>query len=458
MFVGREKEINELQKVLTADKKAAVLIYGKRRVGKSYLITEVLKTLSCKKIYYECLDGDYAENLQQFTVRIRREFENPYLSFSSFQDAFDYLSGTGEQTVVVLDEYSYLKGSRENRYVDSVFRSIIDSMGANIRLVLIGSFVSIMQELLERENPLFGRFSLVLHLRAFDYYVSSQFYPQKNVREKIEFYSIFGGNSFVNAMLDPRQDLRTNICEQILNPNSAVRSYLENILLSELSKTGPSHRILTALSNSKKKYSEIAEETGITGAGTLDKQLKNLIQMDVIQRTAPINRRDDRRKIFYEITDNLVRFYYTYVYAGKDTLRMIGEEAFYDLYILPSLDTFISHRFEEIAREYFQRIVKNGKKSGIYDIGTYWYDDPVKHVNGEFDCVLKHKDTYSFYEVKYHRNPLDLNTCREEEKEVRRLAEEFGIEKIGFICSSGFAFSDEKYDLITAEDMYREWI
>ncbi len=455
MFIGREKEMKDLQEVLTADKSTAVLIYGKRRVGKSYLITEVLKKLFCKKIYYECLDGDYAENLQQFTVRIRREFENPYVSFSSFQDAFAYLSGTGEQTVVVLDEYSYLKGSRESRYVDSVFQSIADSMGANVHLVLIGSFVSIMQELLERENPLFGRFSLVIHLKSFDYYVSSQFYPKKTVREKIEFYSIFGGNSFVNAALDPEKDLRANIRDHVLNSNSAVRSYLENILLSELSKTGPSHRILTALSNGRKKYSEIAGETGITGTGTLDKQLKNLIRMDVIQQTSPINRRDDRRKTFYEITDNLVRFYYTYVYAGKDTLRMIGEDAFYDLYILPSLDTFISHRFEEIAREYFQRLVRSGKRKGIYDIGTYWYDDPEKHINGEFDCVLKHKDTYSFYEVKYHRNPLDLNTCREEEQEVRRLAEEFGIEKIGFISSSGFRFHDDRYDLITAEDLYR---
>ena len=454
MFVGREDEIKGIKKVLDFNKKSAMLIYGKRRVGKSCLINHILDDYSCHKIYYECLDTSYEENLLHFEDRIKEEFDNRFVHFASFEDAFEYLKTVRERVVVVLDEYSYLKQSKEKGYVDSVFQSIIDTMGEQIRLVLLGSSASMMQELLEHENPLFGRFDLIVQLKDFDYYTSSEFYPTKNVKEKIELYSVFGGNPFVNDSLDPQLNLRENIINLIVNQNSSVRSYLENVLLKELSKTGPANMILSSLANGKKKYSVISSLTGLNTAGVLDKQLKNLIKMDVISKKSPINRENDRKKVFYEITDNLVRFYYTYVFSKRDVIARIGAEAFYELYIMPSLNTFISYRFEEIARGYFERKVKQGKLKDVYDIGTYWYDDPVNHNNGEFDCVLKHKDAYSFYEVKYHENPLDEKLCAKEESEVKNLTKQMKINKIGFIALSGFDFQSRDYDLIDAEELY----
>ena len=454
MFIGREREIAEIRNKLDSEKKEAVLIYGKRRIGKSYLINEVLSFYSCHSIYYECLNASMEENIRNFEKRVIDEFGNRFVHFETFQDAFDYLKSNGEKVIVVIDEYSYLKRSRENRYVDSVFQNIIDNMGDNIRLVLLGSYVSVMQELLEEDDPLFGRFSLILHIKEFNYYTSSLFYKEKKVREKIGFYSVFGGSPFVNAYIDIEKDLRENITDLLLNPNSAVRSYLENVLLSELSKTGPANMILSSLSNGKKKYSEISEQTGIDTAGALDKQLKNLIRMDIIEKRVPINKPDDRKKVFYEISDNLVRFYYAYIFSQRDIIYRIGEEAFYDLYILPTLNTFISHRFEGIAGEYFQKMVQEKQLKEVYDIGTYWYDDPKNHENGEFDCALRHKDTYSFYEVKYYQDPMRQERCRQEAEEVNRLAGKLKIKEIGFICSAGFSFDSDEYDLITGEQLY----
>ena len=301
---------------------------------------------------------------------------------------------------------------------------------------------------------MFGRFRLIVQLRDFDYYTASQFYPLKETKEKIELYSVFGGCPFVCNALDTNSDLKKNIINLILNQNSSVRSYLENVLLKELSKTGPANMILSCLANGKKKYSEISSKTGLNTAGVLDKQLKNLIKMDIVTRKVPINKIDDRKKVFYEIADNLVRFYYAYVFSSRDTIARIGEEAFYDLYIAPSINTFISYRFAGVAREYFERKVKEGKLKNIYDIGSYWYDDPVNRRNGEFDCVIKHKETYSFYEVKYQSEAVDEHLCLEEEKQVRELADEMDIEKIGFVSLSGFNFASNVYDLIDADELY----
>ena len=456
MFIGRDKEIKQIKQQIENEKPSAILIYGKRRIGKSFLINEILKSYSCHKVYYECLNASFEENLRKFEDRIKSEFNNSFLHFESFQDAFSFLGTTKQKVIVVLDEYSYLKSSREKKYVDSVFQNIIDSLPENVDLVLLGSYVSIMRELLEEDDPLFGRFSLIIHLKGLDYYTSSAFYKGKTVKEKIDFYSVFGSSPFINSFIDSNTDLKSNIIRLILDQNSSVRSYLENILLHELSKTGPSNTILSVLSNGKKRYSQIEAAVNPSSAGALDKQLKNLISMDIIDQKYPINKKNDKKKTFYEISDNLVRFYYTYVFSNRDIIRTIGEESFFDLYINPSLKTFISFRFENIVREYFEKEARLGNLKDVYDIGTYWYDDSINNKNGEFDCVLKHKESYSFYEVKYYDKPLNLENCKEEEREVRRLTPELTINKIGFVSLNGFDFNSNTYDLVPAEDLYED--
>ena len=315
MFIGRNKELNEIIQQLSLNKGSAILIYGKRRIGKSFLINEAIKRLDCKTIYYECINASLNENLLNFEKRIKTVFNNQYLHFSSFQEAFDYLNGLSEKIVVVLDEYSYLKSSSNGKYIDSVFQSIIDSLSDNVSIVLLGSYVGIMRELLAEESPLFGRFSLILHVQEFDYLTASGFYPEMSVKDKISFYSVFGGSPFVNSFINQHDDLKQNVKKLLLNENSAIRTYLENVLLNELSKTGPANLILSAISNGRKKYTEISSMAGINTPGILDKQLKNLISMDVLTRLTPVNKRNDRKKVFYEISDNLVRFYYYYIFS-----------------------------------------------------------------------------------------------------------------------------------------------
>ena len=97
----------------------------------------------------------------------------------------------------------------------------------------------------------------------------------------------------------------------------------------------------------------------------------------------------------------------------KVTHWMTGERktaadmrAFYDEYIEKPIVTFIAHRFEEICRTYFSLKVRSGKMRGVRNIGTYYYDDGVNHTNGEYDVVLKRRDTFDIYEVKYYAEPL----------------------------------------------------
>lgn len=454
MFLGRQKELAQIKSMLNSNRKQALMIYGKRRVGKSTLILEAIKKAKCKVIYYECLYTSLEENLRNIESRIQKAFNNNFLHFKSFSEIFEYFASLKEKIVVVLDEYAFLKDSAPKYYVDSMFQSIIDSMSDNISLVLLGSFVGVMKELLEKENPLFGRFSLVLNLKPFDYYDSSLFYSKLNINDKICFYSVFGGTPFASSFIDSKKSLEKNIIDLIINPNGILGSYVENVLLSELSKVSNANMILSALANGKKRYSDLESFLGIKSNGLLDKQLKTMIEMEIVRKVFPINKRNDKKKTFYEISDNLVRFYYQYIYKNKDVVWRIGEEAFYKSYIEPNLKTFISHRFEEITREYFTRKCRMEPESGILDVGSVWYDIPSEHKNGEFDCVIKYLDSYSVYEVKYYQNPLTAKEAELEYKKILELGRFINIEKVGFLCSSGYEFSDSRFHLISPEELY----
>ena len=162
---------------------------------------------------------------------------------------------------------------------------------------------------------------------------------------------------------------------------------------------------------------------------------------------------DDKKKISYEVRDNLLRFYYAYIYKNKSALQMLGAEAFYEEYIEHSIVTFISHRFEEIARTYFSLCVQKRKMRGISNIGTFYYDNSAARTNGEFDVVLERKDSYDIYEVKYYSWPMRLQEMRKEEEQVRTI-KGLCIGRIGFIATAGYESTPEEFDCINAEALY----
>ena len=122
--------------------------------------------------------------------------------------------------------------------------------------------------------------------------------------------------------------------------------------------------------------------------------------METIQKTDPINRRNDKKKQFYEIVDNLMRFYFTFIFGKAGTIARIGEEQFFNRNIDAVLEQFVSRRLEGIALQYFHRAAMRGLYPDIDDFGSYWYDDPVTKTNGEFDCVIRRGEQYDFYECK----------------------------------------------------------
>ena len=455
MFIGREKELALLKDTLK-EPGTSVMIYGKRKIGKTTLIRYYLKEQPEKFVYYECIKDSLAANLEALTGELLRQGIFPSaMSFPGFPELFIFLNNLPYRLILVIDEYPYLKVANDATMVDSIFQNIIDNRLQNLNLILSGSHVGMMRSLLEEQNSLYGRFQAVIKLLEFNYIQAQEYYPEITAYEKAAFYSVFGGSPYVNEQLNSELSLKENILNTVLNPGSSVSVYAENLLISDYTNRLNAERIFTALKNGKMRYGELEKALKMEKTGNLNRQLKTLTEMDIVVRENPVNRQDDTKKTTYCINDNLLRFYYTYLYRNRGALQMLGPETFYREYISQSLITFISHRFEEISRDYFSIQAKAGRLPGVRNIGGMYYDDPANRKNGEFDVALAYTDHYDVIEVKYLSGQMTAADMKKEADQIYAIPG-ISIGRVGFVSANGFEDTVGFSPCLTAEDLYRK--
>ena len=455
MFLKRDSELKQLKAFIDSSNTTAAMIYGIRQIGKSSLI---LKAIEGKEnvLYFECLDAPVEENLAQLSRKMKSQLGLPSIAADDIIAFFENLKAFGKKLLIVLDEYQFLKRNSAAGNMDSYMQNAIDMLkGSGIKTILCGSYVTDMKELLERDNPLFNRFQLILHLKELDYYDASAFYPNLPSYDKTAFFSVFGGNPNALSLIDSSISLEENIKNLFLRDNAPLRFYIEYILFLELRKVQAANAVMDILRNSRFRFSEIEDRIKGVEEKNLARQLKVLMDIEAVEKVSPINARDDKRKTFYTITNNLVRFYYAYIYSFKDELMLLGPDTFYRMYIAPSISTFISYRAEGIARSYFSRMAKAGLLGDVYDIGTYWYDDKKRKRNREFDCVIKRRNSFDIYEVKYLSSALSEKLMEEEIGKIRAI-DGIRIGRIGFVAFSGFEKEIDGIDEISGEELYRE--
>lgn len=451
MFVGREEELALLQHEHIGK---AVMVYGKKRVGKTTLILKALEQCPYQTVYFECLKGTIQDNIAGFVQELVRIKVLPVpLAFSSLQDVFAYLNTLPQKMVVVVDEYTHLYAMNDSGVVDSVFQSIIDSRLSNIELILAGSPIGLMKDLLQERNPLYGRFAASIKLDELNYLDASKFYPDKSAYDKVAHYAVFGGSPFINQALNPDATLRENIIGTVLNPMSPVYLYANQLVFSDNALNINTERIFSVLGNDRKRYTEIEDALGVKKTGNLAKQIKTLTDLDILSRRIPINKPNDNKKATYELSDNLLRFYYTYVYKNASAFQVLDAETFYDEYIAPALTDFIARCFEDICREYFSLQVRSGQMNGVRSIGSYYPDTAVRCDSKAFPIAVELADGYAVYLPKYSAQPMTLDEIHGEAQRMEGVNDP-GIRQLGFISLNGFVEQEKSYTYLDGNDIF----
>ena len=461
-FLGRKENVKAISKFFNSDKDNAALIYGRRRVGKTELIKHCLKGTKTTSIYYECKETSEINNVISLSEIIAETFGLPPLAFDTFEAslAFLYKQARDKDLILVIDEYPYIRKVVEG--LDSIIQSLIDNnkSTSKLKLILCGSYVETMKSLLSEENPLFGRFDLVMNLKAMDYYDSSLFYKNFSDEDKVRLYSVFGGIPYYNRRIDSSKTVRQNIIDLIASPGSRFENEVQMHLKSEISKMQNAYEVFETLAKGFVRFKDILSQSQVSSSPTLVDVLDKLISMDVVVKESPINDEKNKKKAGYYISDQLTLFYFKYIYRNLSRLAVMDSEVFYDKFIEADFEEhYVPLSFEQICRQFLVRKNRSGELPDLFEkIGKYWYDDPVNHKNGEFDVVTENDGSYIFYEAKFHNEKLDKNLIWNEIQQINSTG--LACSKYGFFSKSGYKEIDETYKkqliLYNLKDLYKE--
>lgn len=405
-FVNRKDELGFLERKYKEKSAQLIIIYGRRRVGK----TELLKNFFRGKEHVYFLSSNMAINEQvgQFMTCIYDALaDETVLDLKpNFETIFKYMAGIEKRLVVVIDEFQYLIDA--DRTIVSVFQRIWDLYlnGSNIFLILLGSSIGMIEnEVMGYKSPLYGRRTGQWRVEALDFYALRSFFPSYSVEERIQTYSILGGIPYYLQQFDDSNDVSTNIKKKILTKGEVLYEEPEFLLREELREPRIYFTILKAISYGNSKFGHIMNASGLN-KNTLTRYLDILGKLHIIRRELPITEKNPERskRSIYKIADPFFRFWFRFVLPNMSRIEEDAECAF-DEKIRPFLAQFVSYSFEEVCKEFLVELNKqNGLPFRFSRVGSWWLRD------NEIDIVALNDDTKEilFAECKWQNKEVGI--------------------------------------------------
>lgn len=439
MFVGRDYELNSLNKLYEENKFQLAVIYGRRRVGKTTLIKEFCKDKP--NIFYVAEEYNDKIALENFSDKILTHFDmKAYISsFESWEKAFMYLGKQSkeERLIVVLDEFPYIVNS--NKSIPSLLQNLIDHYLKDTKLFLIicGSSMSFIErEVLSYKSPLYGRRTAQYIIDPFDFFDSSKFFPKYNLEDCVKAYGILGGIPQYLSKFTDESNIQENIKRYILNKSSYLYEEPKNLLKQELREPALYNSIIEAIANGSTKLNEIATKVG-ENTDKCAKYIKTLLELRILRKETPAGEEGISRKSIYRLQDNLFKFWYRFVF---DNVSLIEQEMIDHVYgekIQPELSNYLGAVFEDICTEYLKRKNKKMELPFVFDkIGRWWGNNPIKKREEEIDILAINKQNALFGECKWTNSPVDMGVVNSliEKSSILNYSQKYYI----FFSKSGY--------------------
>ncbi len=411
MFIGRDRELNTLDKLYRSDKFEFVVIYGRRRVGKTALINQFIDDK--KSIYFMGVESNEKQNLENFSKSII-EFSSGIeteTTFASFQAALEYAFKLAEKERVILavDEYPYV--ARASRSLASTLQLLIDKYKdtSKLMLILCGSSMSYMEDhVLAYKAPLYGRRTAQMKIQPFDFEESCRYLDNLSDEDKALIYGIVGGTPQYLLQMSDKLSVEENIKNTYLNPMSFLYEEPINLLKQEVREPAIYNAIITAIAAGYSRMSEISSKVG-EDTNVCSNYIKNLINLGIIQKETPYGEKASKKSI-YSIEDNMFYFWYRFVLDNNSVIARGAADLVYKR-IEPQLPHYMGRVFEEICKQYlWKQLLLGNVPIEFISLGRWWGNDPIQKSQAEID-IMGEKDEESalFAECKWRNEKVDLD-------------------------------------------------
>ena len=415
MFIDRDQELAALEQMFQSELAEFFVLYGRRRVGKTELLTQFCK--GKRSIYFLASQLKERDHLRQLTETARHLLDDPLLQnlvFDDWEAALVYFAQQSEKErlILVLDEFQYL--CEDNTALPSLIQRFWDLHGKNSKLFLIlcGSQMSFMErEILAERSPLYGRRTGQLRLMPLSYRDSGYFFPEYSAKEKLLFYGILGGmpaylNQFaLRSSNAPQRTVEQHIKNELLTPQGYLFDEVNFLLRTELREPRTYASVLQAIAGGATRLNEISQRVGLD-ATNVNKYLSVLRDLGLVKRETPITDRAPQKskKGLYKIADNYVKFWFRFVLPNRSLIESGNADLVYEEMIAPNLSHYMGEIFEDVCRQYIGRYWEEKLKIAPKQIGAHWGSD------FEIDILTENIDgSHWFAECKWWNAPVGEN-------------------------------------------------
>lgn len=382
-FKGRPRELAALDELWAAPEASFLVLYGRRRVGKTRLLTHWLKQSGARGFYWVAEPTSTFDQLRSFSQALYN-FANPDVpapgdfSYASWAQALQQVGSLArrERLVVIIDEFTYLLDNDPG--LAGVLQNAWDhQLGeSDFFLILSGSHMGMLQQhVLSYQAPLYGRATQRLHLQPFLYGATSLFFPDYTADERVALYAVFGGIPTYWERIDPSCPIIDNIRSQLLRADNLMQAEPRLLLQDFVREPNNYIAILRAIAAGGRTQKEISVYTGLA-QGHVSKYTSVLREAGFVERRTPVTAGKRSRLGRYHITDPYLRFYYRFLSTRKAQFALnIEDPALME--IERQLPPFIgAHTWEEISREWVLRASAAGKLPFLADeVGGAWAHD-----------------------------------------------------------------------------------
>jgi len=367
-FVDRDVELDQLTDCYESETADFIVLYGRRRLGKSELVRQSIADRN-DSVYYQAVESTAQNQREQFVETATAQF--PSLQ-NVRRDWETLLAALGdEDAIVVIDEFPFLIDEDESlpSRIQRVWDTELQKTG--MTLVLVGSSISVMEDkVLSGSAPLYGRRTATIDLKPLSVGDAHKFFPAYDPETAIAAWSIYGGTPYYLQTIDPDQPLGENVQQAILSERGLLYSEPEFLLRTELRQPNTYFSILRALAHGRRTPNEIAGMAGVE-SGSLSTYLQKLRRLRLVERHIPVTESPTASKRGrYRIAAPLFRFWFRFVYGNQDQLHLLGDDAYDDL-VAPDLADYVSPLFERLCQEAVPDLIDRQFR----DIGQWWFKE-----------------------------------------------------------------------------------
>jgi len=438
MFVNRVSELSLLEKYHASNQAELFVLYGRRRVGKTELLTHFCE--GKRAIFF------VADQVSESVLRAGLSavinatlFGQDQVGavYATWDDLFNTLArqSQSERLILVLDEFPYMVAAYPP--LTSILQRFWDQVLKNTRIMLIlcGSYIGMMEEtVLGYRAPLYGRRTAQYLLEPLEFFDAQLFFEKYKPDDRLRTYAVYGGTPAYLHTIRPGQTLETNILNGILERGSLLYDEVRFLLQQELREPRNYYAVLQAIAAGNTRPNEIKQAAGLD---SITAYLETLQQLHLVERCVPVTETQPHksRRGIYRLKDNFLRFWFRFILPNWSQLERGAKSVVWENAIAPELDHFSAPIFEQVCQQYFWR---QGLAGGLLfipeKVGSWW------QANQEIDLVLMGAGNVMLVECKWASRPVGTDIFQELEGKASAVMHEIRGEKITYaLCSrSGF--------------------